>query len=159
MALAAPIWRQNVRWLSGRPAPTLTLVDDQKAAFKRTFASSLLMMRASVQAAAPLKERAKWSQKALAPRVIASEATYRRWENPEDERFPDAYQLNRLCDELGCEPDDLVRPEPLSPREIALARAVTRGRKKGLTQGRRAAKRRGESPEPRPPQADDGSPR
>jgi hypothetical protein len=104
-------------------------VDDQVRAFKRALAANLLVLRV---------EAGVGSQKAVAALIPTSEATYRRWENPDDPHLPDAWQVNRLCEILSCEPTDLIRPEPLSEREVQLARRATRAARAGVDQARAA---------------------
>lgn len=118
---------QTLQWLRVLPSPIVAGVDDQRREFKRTFASALLALRVEADAG---------TQASLAPRVATSVATYRRWEDPDWPNLPDAFQLNRLCEILGCEPDELVRPAALTPRERELIRRVGRGRRRDGKDGR-----------------------
>ena len=129
MALAHAPVRQTLLWLPPAPVPTVASVDDQERAFKRALAANLLVLRV---------EAGVGSQKTVAALIPTSEATYRRWENPDDPYLPDAWQVNRLCEVLGCEPVDLIRPEPLSEREVQLARRATRAARAGVHQARGA---------------------
>lgn len=100
-------------------------MDDQRGAFKRNFASTLLGWRADAQIG---------SQAELAKKVGVSEATARRWESLTEPHLPDAWELHELCRVLGCEPDDLVNPSEMSSRERQLARRVARGARRAIGQ-------------------------
>jgi hypothetical protein len=159
MGATASLHRQNVRWLRLAPRPTVLLVDDQRSEFKRRFAPTLLTLRAGKQAEAAGNEKHLWTQRGIALRSATSEATYRRWEKPDDDRLPDAYELMLLCAELECDASELVDPQALNPREVALARQVTRGRNRGLAEARQVAAKPGASPSKRRPRAAGGSPK
>lgn len=124
-SIAAP--SQNVRWLRRPPRPTVLLVDDQQREFKRAFASALLQARAHSK---------HGSQKEVAKLVGTSVATYARWEGLDDMNMPDAWEINRLCEHLACEADDLINPLPLNGREQLLAKRAARASARGV---RRAA--------------------
>src|SRR3990172_2400820 len=53
-----------------------------------------------------------------------SETTAARWER--GERLPDAWELRELCRVLDVEPSDLLSPEPMTDREVLLARRAGR---------------------------------
>lgn len=127
MALSPATFRQTLLWLPAAAMHTVLSVDDQARAFKRAFASALLVLRA---------ESGRGSQKAVAADVPTSEATYRRWENPNDAYLPDVWQVRRLCELFGCEPADLVNPEPLTAREVQLARRAGRAARRGVDRAR-----------------------
>ena len=119
----------NVVWIAGRPLPTVVGVDDdQRRAFKRAFASTLLALRA---------ESGRGSQAEIAKVAGTSAATYARWESMDDERLPDVFQLRQLVQVLT--PDDadqLLNPQELSPREREMARRLARARRRGVDQAR-----------------------
>jgi hypothetical protein len=136
VALAVTPGRQSVRWIVPTAPSSVTLsVDDQEREFKAAFAGTLLALRVG----AGIR-----SQKALAldPDKLArgvSEATVRRWEDPELPGLPDAYQVGRLCEILGCEPAELIRPQPLTARERQIARRAGRALGRGRRDGREHA--------------------
>lgn len=118
---------QDVVWIDRRRPRTVVLVDDnRRRVFKRAFASQLLALRA---------ESAVGSQSDLAAAVPTSAATYARWEDMEDERMPDVYELSRLVAILTPDdPDPLLSPKELTPREREMARRLARARRRGLDQ-------------------------
>lgn len=114
-------------WLAAIPDRTVLLVDEQGSEFKRSLASNLVVLRLA----------AGYSQvslaKALSDRgAVVSEATCRRWEDPELDHVPDAWQVNRLCELLDCEADELIHPEPLTDREREIARRSARSARRGM---------------------------
>ncbi|MFZ0324722.1 MAG: helix-turn-helix domain-containing protein [Actinomycetes bacterium] len=109
-------YRQKVLWLTPLPGGSVNAVmDSEESRFKRTLGATILELRA--HAAIP-------SQRALAKLVGVSEATVRRWEAGDG--CPDAWEVNRLCVVLGCEPDDLIRPAEMTERERELLRRSAR---------------------------------
>jgi DNA-binding XRE family transcriptional regulator len=127
LAAKGGICRQSVSWIGRRALDNVIVVDDdRRAAFKRAFASTLLGLRA---------DRRVGSQRDFAKVIGTSEATYRRWENMDDPNMPDAWELSRLVAELHVEPDELVNPADLSPREREMARRLARGIRRGRARG------------------------
>lgn len=129
LAISPAAVRQNRLWLPDLATPTISPVADSQArVFKRVFAAALTVLRAE----------AELTQEELAVRVGVSEPTVRRWESLADRDesiLPDAWDLNKLCDALDCEPDALIRPSPPTARELELARRLARAARRG---GRRA---------------------
>lgn len=127
MTALATRQRQSLRWSRRAPVRTVFLVEeDTRTAFKRAFASTLLGLRA---------ERSGGSQKDMALSVGTSEATYARWEKLTDPAMPDAFELSKLIECLQIEdPNELLAPTELSPRERELARRLARGSKRGRDQ-------------------------
>jgi len=123
--------RQKRLWLPGLALPTVLAVEDSAAkAYKRSFASNLVVMRAN---------SGLGSQREVAKLVGTSEATYRRWEDVADAAFPDAYEIFQMCSAkiFGCDPAELINPEPLSDREVLLARRLARATRAGQRRGQR----------------------
>jgi len=66
------------------------------------------------------------SQKALGDRIGGvSEATVQRWEAGKAPP-PDGWELRRLCEEFGVEPDELVFPREVSAIERQLMRRAAK---------------------------------
>jgi hypothetical protein len=129
LTLAVAPRRQNRSWLGATPVRTVLLVDEQGSEFKRSLASNLVVLRLG----------AGHSQGSLAKALsdagaVVSEATCRRWEDPDLDHVPDAWQVNRLCELLDCEADELIHPKPLTDREREIAKRAGRA-------GRRATLR------------------
>jgi hypothetical protein len=100
--------------------------DDQRRAFKRAFASTLWALRA---------QSGIGTQGEAAALAGTSSATYARWEDIDDVRLPDAFQLSRVVARFTPDdPDQLLNPKDLSPREAELARRLSRARKRGVDQ-------------------------
>lgn len=116
--------RQSGLWYAPVPAPSVLSVDEDRRAYKRAFASTLLAMR-----------EGHGSQAAFAKIAETSEATYRRWENPEEDYLPDAWEIARICDHVGRDASDLVFPKELSPREWALTKRAARASARGTARG------------------------
>ncbi len=104
----------------------LLVEDDQQRAYKRAFAATLVGKRTGLG-----------SQKAMAKIAKTSEATYRRWEDPDENGLPDAYEIALLSEFFACDPNDLVKPEELSPREWALTKRAAKAAARGLAKGLR----------------------
>lgn len=66
-----------------------------------------------------------YTQGDLGSAIGVSGATVLRWENG-DGAPPDAWEIRRLCEVFGCEPVELIRPEPMSSRERELLRRAGR---------------------------------
>lgn len=66
-----------------------------------------------------------YTQGDLGLAIGVSGATVLRWENGEGAP-PDAWEIKRLCEVFGCEPSELIRPEPMSGRERELLRRAGR---------------------------------
>lgn len=121
MALAHAPERQDVLWIAAlRPASVPMAVEDQQREFKRALASTLAWMRYRSEAG---------SQGTVAKAVGVSEATYRRWEDPERTERPDVWQVHVLCRLFNAEPQEFVEPEPLSDREREILRRALRARR------------------------------
>lgn len=119
--------RQIRSWLAAVPDRTVLLVDEQGSEFKRSLASNLVVLRLA----------AGHSQGSLAKALsdagaVVSEATCRRWEDPDLDHVPDAWQVNRLCELLECEADELIHPTPLTPREREIARRAGRAGRRAI---------------------------
>lgn len=125
------LMRPLVSWTQPGRIPTVRLVDDQRSEYKRTFAAALVGFRAE----------AGISSQAELARLVghASEATVRRWEALDQPHLPDAWQVRKLCEILGVEPEELIRPQPLSERERQLARRAARAAKRASGQARQAS--------------------
>lgn len=125
LALSPAILRQNRLWLPDLATPTVSAVADSQArAFKRVFAATLTVLRGEQEL----------TQGEIAERVGTSEPTYRRWESVAERDqtiFPDAFEINRLCAILDCEPSELIRPMPPTDRELELARRLGRAARRG----------------------------
>lgn len=128
MALADELTSQNVLWFAAARRPTVLPVDDQRREYKRAFASTLLGWRVG-----------HGSQAALAKVAHTSEATYRRWENPDEPHLPDAFELAEIARHVDQDPADLVFPEQLNSREWALTRKAARSAARGATRAQRDA--------------------
>lgn len=115
-------------WFQPRRTPTVLLVDSQQSEYKRALAATLLEKRVG-----------HGSQKVAAVFAGTSEATYRRWENPNEPHMPDAWQIIKLAERFECEPIELLLPSGLNPREWALTRRAARAAARGLTKGLRDA--------------------
>lgn len=156
MLRAAP--NAHIRpWLGVAVGPTVLLVEDHLSEYKGRLAPSLAAARAAMKEAA--LDKGEWNQSAVALRIGTSEATYRRWENPKDPHVPDVFQLVLLAEQFEVPVCDLVDPEPLTARELAITKRVLRGRQKGMERVRQAGGQPTPSPQRRPPQAPGGSPR
>lgn len=114
--------RQKVLWLQALPAGSVNVgMDSAEASFRRTLGATILELRVGARIR---------SQAALADALheagveSISEATVRRWE--QGTGTPDAWEINRLCAVLGCVPDDLVLPQPVTDRELQLLRRAGR---------------------------------
>lgn len=127
LALSPSSNLQKRMWLPGLALPTVLAVEDSADAYKRAFASVLVVKRA---------DSGLGPQREVAKAVGVSEATYRRWEDISDPALPDARQVARLCEILDCDPAELINPEPLTDREVSMARRLARatraGRRRGL---------------------------
>lgn len=110
-------------WSPIEQAHTVLLVDERRGAYKRAFAATLLGARAG-----------HGSQRRLAKLAGTSEATYRRWEDPDAESLPDVFQVTLIAEHVGCDPGDLVSPRELTPREWELTRRSARATARALTQ-------------------------
>ncbi len=114
---------QNQRWSRPGRAHTVLLMDGRRPTYKRAFAATLLGARAG-----------HGSQRRLAKIADTSEATYRRWEDPDSESLPDVFQITLIAEHVACDPADLVTPKELSPREWELTRRSARATARALTQ-------------------------
>lgn len=90
-------------------------MDSEESHFRRTLGATILELRVS---------HGVGSQAALAKLVGVSEATVRRWEAGDG--CPDAWEVNQLCRHLDAEPDELIRPTPVTDRERELLRRAAR---------------------------------
>jgi hypothetical protein len=106
-------------------------VDEQQHAYKRAFAATLVGKRIG-----------HGSQKTVGTAAGTSEATYRRWEDPDEPHLPDAWQLTKLAELFGCEPIELLEPETLNAREWALTKRAAKAAARG------AARAEKDGPEP-----------
>ena len=121
--------RQNIAWLRPRLALTVTpVVDDQRSEYATAFAGLVLERRAALNIR---------SQAALGDMIDVSESTVRRWEA--GSHLPDAWELRRLAEVLGVSADQLLYPEPLSPRERELMRRAARQVRATRDRGQRAS--------------------
>lgn len=126
LTLTRELEQQSVLWFQPRRTPTVLLVDDQERTYKRAFAATLIGKRVG-----------HGSQKTVGQAAGTSEATYRRWEDPEQPHFPDAWQLMQLAALFECDPIDLLVPEELTPREWALTRRAAKAAARGATRAQR----------------------
>jgi hypothetical protein len=117
----APV-QQSVLWFPPRRTPTVLSVTDEQHEYKRAFAATLIGKRVG-----------HGSQKTVGTAAGTSEATYRRWEDPNQPHLPDAWQIKKLAELFGCEPIDLLMPEELNPREWALTRRAAKAAARGAT--------------------------
>lgn len=122
MALASELIVQRLLWSAPALGRTVMLVDEQRRAYKRAFAATLLGARVGFG-----------SQRKLAGIAATSEATYRRWEDPEHDSLPDAWQVALIAKHVGATADTLVFPEELSVREWELTRRSARATARALT--------------------------
>jgi len=128
-ALLPERYRQKVLWLTSLPGGSVSIgMDSEESQFRRTLGATILELRA---------RNSIPSQAALAKLVGVSEATVRRWEAGDG--VPDAWEVNQLCKHLGCEPDDLIRPEAMTERERELLRRAARQVHRTLDQERGAS--------------------
>lgn len=123
LALASEQVRQNLLWPLPARGLTVLLMDERRPTYKRAFAATLLGARAG-----------HGSQRRLAEVAGTSEATYRRWEDPDHESLPDAYQVALIAEHVNMDPADLIVPKELSPREWELTRRSARATARALTQ-------------------------
>lgn len=123
LALAREPIRRMLLWSAPRQQPTVMLMGDGRAAYKRAFAASLLAAR-----------HGHGSQRRMAKIAETSEATYRRWENPDEPGLPDAWQLAQIAKACDADPEQLVFPEALSVREWELTKRAARATARALTQ-------------------------
>lgn len=126
MTLAYAPDPQSVLWYQPRRTPTVLSVDDQQHEYKRALAATLVGKRIG-----------HGSQRTVATVAGTSEATYRRWEDPDEPHMPDAWQLVKLADLFGCDPVELLVPEELSPREWALTRRAAKAAARGAARAQR----------------------
>lgn len=122
LALARESMVQKLLWFPANHTSTVLPMDERRPAYKRAFAATLLGARAG-----------HGSQRRLAGVAGTSAATYRRWEDPEHESLPDAFQIALIADHVGCDPGDLVSPKELSPREWELTRRAARSTARSMT--------------------------
>lgn len=101
------------------------MTDDQNA-YKRAFAATLIGKRIG-----------HGSQKAAGTFAGTSEATYRRWEDPNQAHLPDAWQIIKLAELFECEPGDLLEPEELNAREWALTKRAAKASARGAAKAQR----------------------
>jgi DNA-binding transcriptional regulator YiaG len=126
-------YRQKSLWLQALPAATVAgVVDSAETTFKRTLGATILSLRV---------EHGTGSQADLATAlnelgVAVSEAKVRRWE--QGTNAPDAWEVSRLCALFGVEPEELIRPDDLTEREIQLYRRVGRQTARTIHQQREA---------------------
>ena len=120
--------RQNIVWLRPPGVGSVILaMDDPRTEYAFAFAGVLLERREAMGIS---------SQAELGRLVGVSEATAGRWER-HDGHLPDAWELLRLCEVLDVTPEELLHPEPLTPRERELTRRAIR--RVGRPRGRRDA--------------------
>lgn len=112
--------RQSVLWFQPRRPPIVLSVTDAQASYKRAFAATLVGLRVG-----------HGSQKTAGIAASTSEATYRRWENPDEPHLPDAWQILRLAALFGCQPIDILEPQDLTAREWALTRRAAKAAARG----------------------------
>lgn len=108
-------------------------MEGTEVAFKRALGATLIELRV----AAGISSQAKLSDALKLRGVAASEATVRRWEAGDG--VPDAWQIQQLCDLLGVEPQDLIRPADLTDREIQVLRRSRRSTRRALDQEHEAS--------------------
>lgn len=110
--------RQNSLWLVAPARPSLVLaMDDPRAQYASDLADLIIWLRV---------RQGITSQAELGKRVGVSESTARRWEAPEDPIVPDAWEINRLCEVLGVEAQELIHPRQLPEGERFLLRRASR---------------------------------
>lgn len=108
--------RQNMLWLRPIRLSTVTLaMDDQRREFAASLAGVIMERRAALGIG---------SQAELGRLVGVSEATVGRWERLIG--LPNAWELRELCRILEVEPDELLHPQPLTPREREVLRRAGR---------------------------------
>lgn len=95
-------------------------MEDQRRTFKRELAGTLAWLRYRSQAG---------SQAEVGKLIGTSEATYRRWEDPERPEVPDLWQSRRLAEVFGATPQELMYPDPLTDREREILRRALRARR------------------------------
>lgn len=117
MEYAERDYRQNLLWLHTTAGDSVPMVEDNAAhEYAVTLGSQLLSFRAG-----------KFTQRTLAAELGVGESKIKRWEDGSG--VPDAWEIRRLCEILGCEPHELIYPTPMSDRERELTRrAARRGR-------------------------------
>jgi len=103
-------------------------VTDERQTYKRALAATLVGKRVG-----------HGSQKTAAVAAVTSEATYRRWEDPDEPHMPDAWQILRLAGRFGCEPSELLEPEELNPREWALTKRAAKAAARGAARAEKDA--------------------
>lgn len=122
MAVAREHIVQSLLWSLPRHGSTVLLMDEQRRAYKRAFSATLLGARAG-----------HGSQRKMAMIAGTSEATYRRWEDPDHDSLPDAWQVASIARRVGVNPSTLIFPEELSPREWELTRRSARATARAMT--------------------------
>lgn len=109
--------RQKIVWLRPiGPSSVTFAMDDPRNDFAVAFAGVILERRVTMGIG---------SQAELGRLVGVSEATAGRWER-HDGHLPGAWELLRLCEVLDVTPEELLHPEPLTPRERELTRRAVR---------------------------------
>jgi hypothetical protein len=103
-------------------------VTDDQQTYKRAFAATLIGKRIG-----------HGSQKSVGIAAGTSEATYRRWEDPDEPHLPDAWQLRKLAELFECEPIELLEPEELNAREWALTKRAAKAAARGAARAERDA--------------------
>jgi transcriptional regulator with XRE-family HTH domain len=78
-----------------------------------------------------------YTQGDLGAAIGVSSATVLRWENG-DGAPPDAWEVRRLCEVFACEPDELIRPQPMSAREREILRRAGRQLRRTIDREREA---------------------
>jgi transcriptional regulator with XRE-family HTH domain len=103
-------------------------MDDQRREYAASLAGVIMERRAALGIG---------SQAELARLVGVSEATAGRWER--QTHLPNAWELRRLCEVLEVDPDELLHPQPLTPRERQELRRAGRQVRKSVDRGRQAS--------------------
>lgn len=101
-------------------------MDDKQHEYKRALAATLVGKRVG-----------HGSQKSAGQYAGTSEATYRRWEDPDQPHMPDAWQIMKLAELFECEPNEILEPEALNPREWPLTRRAAKAAARGATRAQR----------------------
>lgn len=121
MALRPDLTLHTSLWLTDWSTASVSAgMEDQRRTFKRELAGTLAWMRFRSEVG---------SQGDVAKLVGTSEATYRRWENPERPEVPDVWQTRRLSEVYGATPQELMYPDALTDREREILRRALRARR------------------------------
>lgn len=126
--------RQSSLWLAPfLRVSVIPVTDGGRQEFMDALGATILALRVERGPALEI-----YTQGDLGKAVGVSSATVLRWENGEGAP-PDGWELRRLCEVFGCEPDELIRPEPMSARERELLRRAGRQLRRSVDRERAAS--------------------